>query len=497
VTDKCYGEVTASCIRHSHLNVLISRMIGTALLLIAAVGVCVAADQTSAPIACKLGQADTAGLNGDLSTDIQALSDFMETLRSMLKRQQFEQIDCVADHFRSAKERFPGGVWKLHSLYQGLAKPVQYPVHATAQDWAASIELLRQWVREQPKSVTARIALASAYEEFAWDARGKGYADTVSDSGWNLFEARTTESKRLLDEASILPTKCPEWYLVMLQLAVDQTWKTAQVRALFEEASKAEPGYYYYARVFARYLQPKWNGEPGDTEAFIQEIADRVGGEQGDFLYFEIANNLICGCENDLRLSWPRIVKGFEASEKLYGSSMLNLNLIAYVACHYGQRDPVLAEKVFSRIGEQWYPETWGRQKDFESSKQWAASYAPTISKQQAIEALAAANEKIPEGSRYKAAFEEKYNELFKDCVRTHGELAAKFETLTSVGADGTVGDMKVYFYGPTAMCLYERLHSFQEKNEPAFPRPPQGPYWIRLDVDGTQFTSAISKPPM
>ena len=87
-----------------------------------------------------------------------------------------------------------------------------------------------------------------------------------------------------------MPTKCPEWYLAMQRVAESQGWSVAEARALFDEGSKFEPGYYYSARVFAYYLQPKWGGEAGDTEKFTLEVADRIGGDQGDFLYFQLVN---------------------------------------------------------------------------------------------------------------------------------------------------------------------------------------------------------------
>ena len=37
------------------------------------------------------------------------------------------------------------------------------------------------------------------------------------------------------------------------------------------------------------YLLPKWYGKPGDAEKFAETIADRLGGPQGNFVYFAIA----------------------------------------------------------------------------------------------------------------------------------------------------------------------------------------------------------------
>jgi hypothetical protein len=50
---------------------------------------------------------------------------------------------------------------------------------------------------------------------YAGAARGGGYADTVSQSGWNLFAERTTVAKATLIEAATLKEKCPYWYEAM------------------------------------------------------------------------------------------------------------------------------------------------------------------------------------------------------------------------------------------------------------------------------------------
>src|SRR5262249_36253856 len=161
----------------------------------------------------------------------------------ILKNEKFVELDCLADHARSGKERLPGGSWKIHLLYLGLRQPVPYPVHATQEDWINLLQRLQRWVNARPESITARVALALAYLDYAADARGSGYANTVSDSGWKLFEERTDKAKRILKEASTLATKCPEWYVAMQMVSVNQSWPVTQARALFEEAHRFEPEY--------------------------------------------------------------------------------------------------------------------------------------------------------------------------------------------------------------------------------------------------------------
>jgi hypothetical protein len=464
------------------------------LLVLAWSGLSSAVEQNADSNPCNISKTDAAGLNGDLSVDIHALHNFMDTTARILKEEKFLELDCLADHARSGKERLPGGLWKIHLLYQGLRQPVPFPMHATPEDWADLVQRLQRWVKARPESITARVALALAYLGYAGDARGSGYANTVSESGWKLFEERTAEAKRILKEASKLATKCPEWYVAMQLVSVNQGWSVTEARALFEEANKFEPEYYTYARDFAYYLLPKWSGEAGDTEKFVQEIADRIGGDKGDILYFQVAaaDYVVCGCDDNPDLSWDRIKRGFEASEKHYGVSIQNLNRIAYLASYFGERDPVYADKILTGIGGQWDEETWGSKQGFENIKNWVSAVAPMAAQNRAIEETAQANEQTPEGARYKAVFEKTYRGLLQSCVLTDGgsvtQWKGKFKTLTNLGANGTVEKFGIQSMGPVVTCLAKKLGTFQQEKTTPFPPPPQAPYWIELRLDWAEF---------
>ena len=448
-------------------------------------------DALSTP--CSVGEAYLPGLNGDASSNIHSDQQYMNTVSQMLHDEAYAEIDCLADRARQNRERFPGGVWKLHILYSGLEQAAAAPQHATQEDWQLQLARLQTYVDARPKSVTARVALAQTYLNFAWNARGSGYSDSVSGSGWRLFEERTAKARQILSEASSQSAKCPEWYLTMQGVAQNQSWDASDARALFEEAYKLEPQYYYYSRMLANYLLPKWSGEAGETEQFAEDIANRIGGDEGDYVYFQIANYLICGCGDDLHFSWTRVVRGFKASEKLYGASMLNLNLIAYLAVHMSKPDPVVADNAMVRIGDEWDEGKWGNREQFESMRQWAAAAAPISAKHQNLQDEAQANLQTAEGLAYKASFEKKYRSLVKECVKAEGANGDKFETLTSVGAEGTVEDMRIFWNGPSAICLYNKLSTFKHKKTRVFPKPPRSPYWIRLDLDAGEFTVAVS----
>jgi hypothetical protein len=91
------------------------------------------------------------------------------------------------------------------------------------------------------------------------------------------------------------------------------------------------------------------------------------------------------------------VVKGYEASEKEYGTSMLNLNLMAFMGSQNEISDAMLVNRLIVRIGDQWYESQWQSYGRFEAIKKWAASYGPTVDQRRLMEAAADANIKTPE----------------------------------------------------------------------------------------------------
>ena len=61
------------------------------------------------PSSCVLTAAEAAGLRGDASTDIHAVSNYSKTITGLLGAEKFEQLDCVAESARSHQEKFSVG----------------------------------------------------------------------------------------------------------------------------------------------------------------------------------------------------------------------------------------------------------------------------------------------------------------------------------------------------------------------------------------------------
>jgi hypothetical protein len=350
---------------------------------------------------------------------------------------------------------------------------------------------LERWVAAKPGSVTARIALAESYINHAWYARGEGTSDSVTGSGWKLFGQRLDRAKQILDEAAKLPQKCPEWYVVMQQVALGQNWSVSQETALFEKAIAFEPSYYYYYRMHANFILPKWNGEEGDSSRFAERAADHVGGTRGDILYFEIASQLVCRCDEPefTRMSWPRVQRGYAELEKESGISLINLNKLALMATR--AKNSETADPIFKRIGDEWAKEDWGTEEYFKQAKSWAASAAPAEAHFRQIREASDANMKTAEGQRYRKEFDQKLSTFMQTCAKNNSSNLDKFEFIIQVKKDGAVAGISMPYQTPVAGCLFETLMRSEMTKEKPFPRPPHDIYAVVLELDPASFLVA------
>ncbi len=325
-------------------------------------------------------------------------------------------------------------------------------MHPTQQDWKRHISLVRQWVSAKPKSITPRIALAESYVNYGWDARGSGFADTVSDSGWKLLDQRVSQALQVLKEARSLPKKCPEGYVAMQQVALAQGWSPNAKQMLLEEAVQFEPAYYYYYRAYAISILPKWDGQEGDLARFLKNAADLVAGDSGDILYFQVGAYVACLTDDQLKLSWPRIQKGFRALEQRSGSALENTNYLARLAYMY--QDPLVANRMFARIGEQWSEHIWGTSNYFESMRKWAKQMSSMMRSQNEEEEAAEANSLAVEGQRYKAAIDQTIDSMIPDCIKEDGIPTGDFEMLFHVQKDGMIDKVNTVGTDRVGVCV-------------------------------------------
>jgi hypothetical protein len=279
----------------------------------------------------------------------------------------------------------------------------------------------------------------------------------------------------------------------MLEVALGQSWGPERDAALFEQAVAFEPAYESYYRNYVVHLLPRWSGgADGDPARFAAAAADRRAGDAGDILYFQIADKMVCACEDPefTHLSWPRIERGFAALEKEYGASLVTTNSFTLMAVM--ERDWVTADEGFKRIGDNWDNDVWRTENWFKQNRDTAAKTAPLDARSHAIKQEARDNMKTPEGATYQKAFKQEFAAIEKSCVEKAESDRSTFELLIQVGKDGGAQDVKLTRGTELAHCLVQAVYVSRTKKETPFPPPPHAPYWVIVEVDPDTLIASV-----
>jgi len=256
------------------------------------------------------------------SPDFTVTNDVGLKTIALIQAKEYEKLDELAKKYRSSKERYADGVWKLSSVYDALIPSNQAP----DDDWDARLDSIARWTVARPDSITARVAWANLLVSYAWKARGAGGTDTVSPQGWRLFFSRLAAAEKCLKESKFVIDVCPIYWRVMMTDALGLQMPRPQFDALFEKAIKFEPDCetYYYRR--AIYLLPQWYGTKGEWQSDLAKSADKIGGENGEMLYSQVVWNMHIRYDKnpfvEYNASWPRVDKGFEVIEKYFPNSL-------------------------------------------------------------------------------------------------------------------------------------------------------------------------------
>ena len=292
------------------------------------------------------------------------------TVQSLFYQEKFAELESMADEFRKSKARLPEGVWKLQFFYEGLGTKDRSP-----EGWKKLFGITEKWLKQSPDSITARVVAAGAWIDFGGEARGKGYADSVSDEGWRILAASNEKAFKLLEAKSSEGTDdCPQRYYYLLTIARSQGWGRAQFEYLFNEAVTFEPTYYSFYIIKAKYLLPRWYGEDGEWQQFAEDAVRLTPESEGKSAYMRIVGSLLLSTDitspSDPRLSWSLLKQGYLDVEQNFPNSRWNLNVFCKWASKFGDKET--ARQLFKRIGDDPYIEAWGGRAEYDRWRKWA-----------------------------------------------------------------------------------------------------------------------------
>jgi hypothetical protein len=106
----------------------------------------------------------------------------------------------------------------------------------------------------------------------AWEARGKGFADTVSADGWKEFAEQLNDAEQELNKAWELDKSLPETPLAFMDLELPQGRGRIRLEYWFGQALAFPQDQYDAVGNKIFYLDPRWHGTEEICLAFGREV---------------------------------------------------------------------------------------------------------------------------------------------------------------------------------------------------------------------------------
>jgi hypothetical protein len=254
---------------------------------------------------------------------------------SMLVNGEFQRLDTEAQTAREKSLVLDDGQPRLAALYAGISGCLTSGCQNTLakEDWEKRLARLKEWVKTNPDSITASVALATYYLEYGWVVRGQGYRDSVHEEAWPVFNENANKSKTELMALGARVKNDPGWYTSLLRVARSQGWPLREFDDVYNEAVKRFPGYLPLYFEKAQYLAPRWHGSKEEFKKYVEDVTKETDPILGKTLYARL-NWLIY--TNDMfstgQANWSEMKSGFERIVKDYPHPW-NINNYAKFAC--------------------------------------------------------------------------------------------------------------------------------------------------------------------
>ena len=284
------------------------------------------------------------------------LKELRKRIVPLIESGDFTALDEMAASLLESKEKDTDGGWKLVDFYTIFELSDNDQTHY----WKNREDFFKAWIGEKPESLTARIALAAFYRNYAWRARGSGWADSVTEEGWRLMGERLELGGQTLGSAmEELEINDPMFYQTAMGIMLGIGGPPSTFDGLVAGSLEIAPDYWGTLSYRAYTLLPRWLGEPGDWENFAKYIADEnkpYGTEQ--YARIVLGRHSFSPDTVDLaRLDWDLLKEGIRELLKNYPDSVTNISRAAFIATSAEDRD--FAKECFDLLGDRCVPSVW------------------------------------------------------------------------------------------------------------------------------------------
>jgi len=287
---------------------------------------------------------------------------------------QNKRYDVLEKHLLSLlreRNRDKDGQSPLTLAYQKICN-----IEEPERSYATKIALLKSWLGQYNSSHFANACLGMVYIDYAWDARGEGYANTITEEGGHQYEDRILTAKKYLEKAYSLDQSDPNAPARLITVAMGLGLERKEMERQFQRAILADPTdkEAYFAKL--EYLKPKWYGSKEEMFSFARE-AMRKASPNSMIPMVLMAAHLEMYYRSGQNASyfrnpnvWKEMKEVYQTVTKSFPEAKTIHNWFARTA--YLAGDYEVAREELKKIGDDWQnrqKQIWGDKKTFEEVK--------------------------------------------------------------------------------------------------------------------------------
>jgi tetratricopeptide (TPR) repeat protein len=143
-------------------------------------------------------------------------------------------------------------------------------------NWPGRPQWLDDWMRQRPGSTSAWLMRGVHSMKWAWEARGSGYAETVSPQGFELFFERLAQAEAELYRAAELDPDDPTPWAALVMVGVGAQVGREQLWERFEQAIRRYPHHWRAHVNMLQGLCDKWGGSHEQMFDFVRSVSGRL-----------------------------------------------------------------------------------------------------------------------------------------------------------------------------------------------------------------------------
>jgi hypothetical protein len=235
------------------------------------------------------------------------------------------------------------------------------------------ISILDYYAEQSPNSYLPFLAQGDFYTNYAWQARGSGYANTVSKEGWEKYGERLGVAEEFLLRAYELNPTDPRAPSELMTIAKALSYEPEEMEKWFKTAIAVDPRYYRPYTNKLNYLMPKWYGSKEEMFAFARQCSETSPAASRVGLILLDAHDEMFWRSGDTKEErkkyyqqphvWGEIKVTYKEFLGKHPDSRWDRNFLAKSACR--ALDYEEARRQFEIIGDNFEEEVWGSEKNF------------------------------------------------------------------------------------------------------------------------------------